>query len=241
MVFSDTTNKNGIVQFSESLCRLGDGGITGDSVLFKQFTSYLNQAYKKVAIAILRVDRDWKWDDSNYTDFPIATINLVNNQRDYTLPASTSGGDTSTLWQVNLVEIMDNNGTYRTLRPMEYGEEETDESCMPTSYSFNGGSIRFKELPSSSDVTLTSGLRITFKRSIIEFTTASTSVQPGFLDVYHDLLAYDASSAYLMPLNTELAITYSNIFDNRLKLLQSDWLNKTDTRTGLKVRVRNYE
>ena len=228
MVFNDTTNKNGIVQFSEDLCKLGDGGITGDTVLFKKFTSLLNQAYKKVAIALLRVDRTWKWDDTNYTDFPIATIDLVTTQRDYTLPAATSGGNASTLWKVNLVEIMDTAGLYHKIELMEDGDLETPDTGTPTKYRLIGNSIRLQNIPVTGSVTMTNGLRITFQRSLDVFTTADTTQQPGFMDAYHDLLAYDASATYLLPIDGNLAINYSTIFENRLKLLQRDWANKND-------------
>lgn len=228
MVFSDTTNKNGIVQLTERLCKLGDGGITNDTTLFLQFTGDINQAYKKVSTALLRVDKNWKWDDTNYTDFPIATIDLVSSQRDYTLPASTSGGNASTLWKLNLVEIMDTAGVYHKIDLMPEGELETTDTGIPTQYKLIGNSIRLKVIPVTGSVTLTAGLRVTFQRSVIEYTTASTTVQPGFMDAYHDLLAYDASATYLMPINTQLAVNYTNIFENRLKLLQKDYSNKND-------------
>jgi hypothetical protein len=241
LVFSDTSAKNGIVQFTESLCKLGDAGITGDSVLFKQITSYLNQAYKKVAIAILRVDRNWKWDDTNYSDFPIATIDLVSGQRDYTLPAAVSGGNASTLWQIDLVEIMDSQGDYYEIHLMEYGDNENTDTGNPTKYNVIGNSIRLQPIPLSGSVTLTAGLRIRFKRSIVEFTTASTTEQPGFIDTYHDLLAYDAASTYLMPFNRQLALDYKNDFAVRLKELQSDWLNRIEKKTFMRGKIRNYD
>lgn len=241
MVYSDTTNKNGIVQLCESLCKLGDSGITGDTTLFKQFTGYLNQAYKKVAIAILRVDRNWNWDDSNWSDYPVATVNLVSGQREYALPTSTAGGNASNLWQVDLIEIMDTSGVYHPIVPMEYGELETTATGMPTKYTLSGKNIRLEAIPLTGYVTTTAGMRVRFKRSVSEFTTASTTAQPGFIDTYHDLLAYDASATYLIPINTQLALTYSQIFENRLKLLQTDWMNRTDDRTGFKAKVRNYE
>lgn len=228
MQYSNVTDKNGIVQFSEDLCKLGDGGITNDTTLFKKFTSLLNQAYKKVAIALLRVDRRWKWDDTNWTDFPIATIDLVTTQRDYTLPASTSGGNASTLWKVSLVEILDTAGVYHKIDLMADGDLETTDTGIPTKYKLIGNSIRLQDIPVTGSVTLTAGLRVTFQRSIVEFTVASTTAQPGFMDAYHDLLAYDASATYLMPIDTQLAVNYTNIFENRLKLLQKDWANKND-------------
>jgi hypothetical protein len=219
--FSDTTNKDGCIQYIESLCKLGDGGITNDTTLFKQITSYFNQADKKVSIALLRSDRRWKWDDSNYTDFPIATIDLVTTQRDYTLPASTSGGNASTLWRVNLVEIMDSAGVYHKIELMT-DELETTDTGAPTKYKLMGNSIRLSPIPVTGTVTLTAGLRITFQRSGVAFTTASTTEQPGYMDAYHDLPCYDTASTYLMPINTQLAITYSQIFNERLKMLQAD-------------------
>ncbi|MCK9371048.1 hypothetical protein M0R04_14145 [Candidatus Dojkabacteria bacterium] len=232
MVFSDTTNKNGAVQFIESLCKLGDGGITNDTTLYKQITSYFNQSCKKVATALLRVDKNWKWDDFNYTDFPIATIDLVNGQRDYTLPASTSGGNASTLWRVNRVRIMGTDGLYYQIPMSSPLDNETQSGSAyygtPTSYKMIGNSIRLSPIPSTSTVTLTAGLEVQFQRSGDDFTTADTTQQPGFPDAYHDLPCYDTASAYLMPLNTQLAINYSTIFNQRLELLSEDWSNRND-------------
>lgn len=228
MYFSRTTEKDGIVQYSEDLCKLGDGGITNDTTLFKKFTGFINQAYREVGSALLRSDRRWKWDDTNWTDFPIATIDLVNNQRDYTLPASTSGGNASTLWKINLVEILGIDGKYHKIDLAEDGTLETTDTGTPTEYRLIGNSIRLQNIPTTSTVTLTAGLRITFQRSIVEFTTSSTTEQPGFMDSYHDLLAYKASSTYLLPIDRTLAIDYLNLFNERLKLLQKDWSNKNE-------------
>lgn len=237
MQYSNTTDKNGCIQYIESLCKLGDGGITGDTTLFKQITSYFNQADKKVSMALLRVDKNWKFDDVNYTDFPIATIDLVASQRDYTLPAATSGGNASTLWKIEKVEVLQTNGEYKEIRLMVDGEEESTSVTTPTAYNIIGGSIRFKELPLVS----TGGLRITFQRSGVAFTTASTTQQPGYMDAYHDLPCYDAAASYLLPFNADLATRYSNIFESRLLKLESDWLGRVKTRDRLQGPVRNYE
>lgn len=240
MQFSSTSNKNGIVQLVERLCKLGDGGITNDTTLFKQVTGDINQAYREVGSALLRSDRRWKWDDTNWTDFPIATIDLVNNQRDYTLPASTSGGNASTLWKVSLVEILGTDGKYHKIDLAEDGTLETTDTGTPTEYRLIGNSIRLQNIPTTSTVTLTAGLRITFQRSIVEFTTSSTTEQPGFMDSYHDLLAYKASSTYLLPIDRTLAIDYLNLFNERLKMLQQDWsLKNDDTPRRLKANVEN--
>lgn len=231
MVYSDTTNKNGAIQFIESLCKLGDGGITGDATLFKQITSYFNQSCKEIEIALLRVDDNFKWDDFNYTDFPIATINLVDNQRDYSLPAATSGGNASTLWKVNRVRIMDNSGLYHTIRTMNVKENESDDGAeyagIPDKYRFLGSSIRLSPVPKAGDVTLTNGLEIQFQRSGVDFTTSDTTKQPGFIDAYHDLPCYNSAYMYLLPINMDLALRYKQIVVERLRMLQDDWTNRS--------------
>jgi len=232
MTFSNTTDKNGAIQFIESLCKLGDGGITNDTTLFKQITGYFNQGCKNVGSALLRVDKNWKWDDFNYTDFAIGTINLVDQQRDYALPASTSGGNASTLARINMVRILQKNGEYVQIYPLPQGAEESKPgssySGIPTHYKLVGNSIRLSPIPNTNDVTLTNGLEVTFQRSGVDFTTASTTTQPGFPDTYHDLPCYYTAATYLLPINRELASDYFNIYNSRIELLQEDWSNRND-------------
>lgn len=244
MQFNNTTDKNGCIQFTESLCKLGDGGITNDTTLFKQITSYFNQGCKNVEMALLRVDKNWHWDDSNYTDFPIATIDLVDQQRDYTLPASTSSGNASTLWRVNRVRIKGTDGLYYKIDPLLPIEEESQAgsaySGTPIKYRLVGNSIRLTPIPKTGSVTMTAGLEVQFQRSGIDFTTASTTAQPGFTDAYHDLPCYYTASTYLMPINTQLALQYGQIFRERIELLSEDWSNRNDdNKNQIITRYRN--
>ena len=228
MQFNDTTNKSGIIQFTESLCKLGDGGITNDTTLFKQITSYINASYAKIASAILRVDKYWKWDDSNYTTFPIATIDLEAGVRDYTLPARAVSANPSTLYKINKVQVLDASGVYQDLEVSEPGEKESPNSGVPTRYDLIGNSIRLSDIPTASSVTLTAGLRIFFQRSFDEFTTSDTTQEPGFSNAYHHLLAYDAASMYLLPFNASLATTYIQLFNAGLNDLKNDYAIRND-------------
>lgn len=233
MVFSNTTNKNGLIQFIESLCKIGDGGISNDTTLLKQVTGYVNQAYREVAMAMLTVDKYWKWDDYNYTDFPIASIDLVSQQRDYALPPATVGGNASTLYRVNKVRVLSTTaGQYYTLDLLHPDSEESDDtlagSGIPQFYRLTGNSIRLTPKPLSGNVTLTGGLEVTFQRSIVDFIYTDTTDQAGFMDSYHDLLAYKAASMYLLPINTDLALSYNQIYENRIQMMQSDYLRKAE-------------
>lgn len=232
MQLSSTSNKNGIVQLVESLCKLGDGGITNDTTLFKTITGYINLGDKNVGMALLSVDRNWRFDDSKYTDFPIATIDLVNARRDYTLPASTVGGNASTFWKLNKVQVLDTAGLPYELELLDPGKAETPDNTsydgVPRYYRLIGNSIRLDPRPKTGSVTLTGGLIVTFQRSTTDFTTSSTTEQPGYMDAYHDLPAYYAAYMYLLPIDQSLATSYYNIFNTRLEKLKSDWQKKDD-------------
>lgn len=232
MVFSDTTNKNGIIQNIESLCNLGDAGITGNTTLFAKVTGYVNQAYHKVVSAILAVDKRWAWDDSNYTDFPRGVATLVASQHDYTLPAATTSGNASTLLRVQKIAVLDTASKEHLLTLTDATEAELNNRYpsdgLPTVYKLVGNSVKMWPAPNSTSTTLTSGLIVYFQRSFDEFTTSDTTQQPGFAATYHDLLQLDASATYLLPINQALAASYLTLFNNRLGQMQEEYAHRND-------------
>lgn len=244
MQFSDITNKNGAIQLCEDLCKLGDSGITSDTTLFKKFTNFINQGDKRVVSGLLTVDKNWRFDDSKYTDFPIATIDLENDVRDYTLPPAVSGGNASTLYKINKVRVKDTSGLFYPLSLLDPQAQETQEGLtyngIPTRYRLVGNSIRLDPKPLTGQVTLTGGLEITFQRASQVFTTSSTTEEFGYMDSYHDLPCYYASYMYLLPIDRQLALDYLNLFESWLKKLQYDWFHKnSDVRNVIRPKVRN--
>ena len=223
MQFSDTTNKNGIIQNVESLCNLSDGGITGNTTLFYKITGYVNNAYNKVAIALLQADKRWKWDDFNYTDFPRGAATLVSGQKDYTLPAATTSGNAATLLGVHKIAVFDKNSTPQeiVLKLTDRSEASLNnqypDSGLPTVYKLIGNSIKMWPAPDNNvTVTLASGLIVYFGRTPTQFTTSSTSAQPGFAGAYHELLQLDAAAQYLLPTKAKLAASYLVLYKNML-------------------------
>ena len=83
MVYSDTTNKNGIIQRIERYTELGDGVISGDNTTLRQVTSDVNETVYDLTTEIMLQQDSFDWDDPNKTDYPIATTPLVADQRDY--------------------------------------------------------------------------------------------------------------------------------------------------------------
>src|SRR3989344_5005180 len=163
MQYSSTSDNNGIIQNIESLCNLGDAGITGNTNLFLKVTGFINNAYNKVAIAMLQADKKWRWDDFNYTDLPRGTTTLVNGQRDYTLPAATSGGNAATLLGLQKIAVLDTGSQERVLKLTNKSEADLNNqysnSGLPRFYKLVGNSIKmWPAADNGVSVTLTSGL-----------------------------------------------------------------------------------
>jgi len=186
MQFSDSVTKNGLVEDIDFLC-----GTTSASYPLVDKTRNINQAYHDVARLIWEVADGWQYDDSNKTDLPIATTNLVHSQPDYELP--------STCQRVQRVEVLDVDGDWRVLKQIDIHDlsvavgEYLETDGLPTHYDLYGRSLELFPEPSSAYVTLTNGLKVFFDRDVTEFTTASTTAEPGFAKPFHRILSLSAS------------------------------------------------
>lgn len=243
MQFKDTTTRTGIIELCEDLSKLGPTGISGNTALLQRFTSYINMRYLEVFSTIMSVDKHWKADDFNYTDYPEAPINLVASQRDYTLPVASTGANVATLLRINKVWVLDAEGTRRELSQMEPGEDfDHTASGLPTKYYVDGKSIFLNVLPTASSVTLTGGLIIKFQRTPDAFLSTDDVQQPGFMATHHPLLAIGASAMYMLPVDPSLANQYEQRFLLGLENLKRDYATKDDnTVTRLTPRVTDCE
>ena len=231
MVYNDTSTKDGHLQNCESLCNLGDSGISSNTILKAKFTSYLNQAMDKVATAVLTVDKNWRWDDvASYGNFSVATADLVDGQRDYVLPRATNASDISTLWKVYKVRIKNTGGDWYDLIPLASDEDENNSNTegRPTHYRLLGNSVRLSVIPNTGDVTFDEGIQVWFQRMFVKFTTSDTTKQAPFMSNYHYLLNLDASATHLLPLNQQLARDYIALFKSGLEELKTSYALRND-------------
>jgi len=190
MVFNDTTDKLGICQEIDALC---DSDTTSYPVADK--TRRVNAALEEVVGDLITLDRNWKFDDSNYTDLPIGTGTLVDGQQDYAF---------SSLLSVERVEVLDANGNYHKLT--HFDEKDIDaalsEHCetdgMPVKYALRGNSIFLYPAPAAASVTVAAGLKVYYQRTAHLFTAADTTAEPGFASPYHIILAYKAALPYAL-------------------------------------------
>lgn len=196
MQFSNTTDKNGLIQYCEQNL-FGDNGFTkisGDADRLKIFTNYLNEGYSRYTELALKSDGRWAFDDSTYTEYAIGTTNLVANQQDYTFEASFIA--------ILSVEIKDAEGNWITLREVDEREYSNMQYSMSeefktpsTPYAFNRTANSIFLLP-APNYSITGGLKVKFQRPPNYFTYDDTTQVPGFTETHHPYLANFACMKY---------------------------------------------
>lgn len=190
MQFSDTTNKQGLIQ---DITMWTGANTSSQGFAIEDRTRCINDRYREVATSIMEVDAQWTFDDENKSTLPIGQSNLVSNQRDYSLPTEA--------FSLKRVRIKDNNGDWNTLEPLQQSELDAiseDNTGTPTSYYEEGNSILLEPIPVTSSITTTDGLKVNFSRGIEAFNSTDTSKTPGFHENFHRMLSIGASLDYLI-------------------------------------------
>lgn len=218
MQYSDTSGKTGLIQECEFLTNLGDGIISGDTTLLATFTRLINARYHKVWALILESQDDWDLDDSNHTDYAIATTPLAANQRDYSFPASLD------ILKLKRVDLTYDGTNYYRARKIDSGiietgfgnttTEDADYNTTDPAYDLKANTIWVYPLATASQVTAGAEMRIEFLREPDEFTTADTSQEPGIDEPFHRMLAIGASLDYAvakgLDVKNDLAALYQD-------------------------------
>lgn len=208
MVFSDTTTKQGLIQDCEQLIFGNYGDITGNANRLYDFTARINRALDKVSGKIMSVDGRWQYDDTNYTDFPIGTTDLIANQADYTLSV--------THLIIEKVVILDPSGNSLVIYPIDIQDPSiiqylqqppTPVTGQPIKYDKKGNSLILYPTPNYSS---TGGLTVHFKRGPSYFAYTDTTKTPGIPSIYHRYISLEASLDYAiskqLPMKNDLAV-----------------------------------
>lgn len=181
------------------------------------FTRNANNWYRRVNAWIWQVTGEWEYDDSNYTNLPEATADLVDGQRDYELP--------STAQKIDRVEVLDNSGNSQKLEAIDKSQItiSMDEFCktsgMPKYYDVLGRSLLLYPAPSASNTTLDNGIKLYFSRDIHEFQTTDTSASPGFIEDFHEMISVGAAIDFA---ETVGDYNRSTTLNNKMKSLKED-------------------
>jgi hypothetical protein len=158
----------------------------------------INLALDKVWDIILPNMGTWQLDDSNQTDYPIITTDLVSGQRDYSFVTDEQG---NLILDIYKVMIADENGVYSEIFPVDVqSQSETsgfydgqNKTGKPSRYDKTANGIFLDLIPSYN---YTNGLKIYINREASYFTVADTTKKPGFAGIYHEYLALRPSYQY---------------------------------------------
>ena len=201
MQFSNTSDKNGLIQTCERLTNLGDGAISGDSTLLSYFTSDINETLNEIIIEIMESQDTFDWDDPNRTDYPIATTPLVADQRDYQF-------DAISFLKLKRVDITYDGTNYYRATPFDSAshlqglgnDTDVDGRFSKTDPKYDPKAFGFWLYPraNAADVTAGAKARIEFTRSFDEFTTSDTTQEPPIDRPFHELVAVGASYRWAM-------------------------------------------
>lgn len=222
--FSDTTaltGKNGIIQKIELTTGLGDGGISGNAILLSQVTGIVNDWLGKMTGDLLQADGRYEWDDTNYTDQPIATFNLVADQTGYSF---TEDDNASQILDVTRVEVKNAaSGDWIKLRPIDQREisqgytEWKESSGIPQYFDFIGTVLTI--FPASSYAS-TNGAKVWFKREPSYFAYNDTTKEPGFCTPFQEILWLGPSLDLGIQDKAKALWTEKRLIDARANLIE---------------------
>lgn len=230
--FSSTTNKNGIIQLIERNLKLGDGAISGNTTRLAEFTADINLALDKVFEVIFQNSSTWQFDDSNQTDYPIITTNLVAGQRDYSFVSDGSGNLILDIFKVVIKQGTAATDYYMQIWPVDQQSLEYTNGFwngqnltgIPTRYDKTANGIFLDCIPSYS---VAAGLKIFINREGSYFTVSDTTKKPGFAGLFHEYLALRPSYFYAV----RNGLTNANILKQEMLEMEDKIANYYSERT----------
>lgn len=238
MVFSDTTNRIGLIQSLEDLT--GTQDVSSYSTKVK--TKDINLALDDYQNLVKEVSGTWQADDSNHTKYPNMKFDLVSGQQDYSFTVDEQGNQVQDIYRV---ECMGPDGKWRLLTPvdeMRYTDAISDietQTGTPSEYWKTANGIFLKSIPNYSQ---TLGIRMFYTRSPNYFDSSDTSKTPGIPNGHHKYLFFKPAYWYWLPIDSTKATLFQNEVFRIEEEIRKDISNRNrDERLRLAVRVRNYE
>ena len=238
MVFSDTTNKDGMIQVFERLTRMPDGAVTG--TLLKQVTAQINEAFEDIMPILLAYHDQIRWDDLNHTDAPIGRVNLVANQNDYKITVDDNSLDILNITHVR-VFTSSTDTSYNELeritaddpRVPEILSPDTSITGIPSGFLELGNRLYLDILPSYS---ATNGIEIFFGREQSYFASTDTTKEGGIPKIFHKLLVIIAAHEWVLVNRTDDTNLIVGLDNKRIEKVRS-LKNFIDMRNPIKVKM----
>lgn len=236
--FSDTTNKNGLIQKFEFWARLQDGEVTG--TLLKQITDRINSAFENIMPLLLAYDDQIRWDDINNTDAPVGTTDIVSGQSDYKITVDDNSYDILNITHARVYQTSTGT-TYYDLDRMTADDPlvtraispDSNETGIPTHFLELGNTVYLWPQPNYA---ATNGLQIFFSRQQQYFTSSDTTKEPGIPLPFHELLVLYAALDYITVFRPEDG-SQITLISQRIKRKEQELKNFIDMRNPVRIKI----
>jgi hypothetical protein len=216
--FSDTSNYRGILQIYEKEIGVDQGYVTGNTARLKHVTADVNLAWDDYLRIAFSAEGRWQFDDSNHTDYPIITTNLVSGQRDYSFTSDENGHLILQLYKLLVLPSADAT-LYQEIHPVDVQKgdaphiwEGNTSTGTPQQYDKTANGIFLDPTPGYN---ATNGLKIYINREASYFTTSDTTKKPGCPGLHHRYFAIRPALEYAR--RNSLATTNS-LFNEVMKM-----------------------
>jgi hypothetical protein len=222
MVFSSTTDQNGIVEQVRNLMR-----VDANQWSTQKIVNSVNNYHDLVTGFAIGADSRFQWDDTNHTKLPIGTTNLVGSQSDYSFLTDEQGNSIITLTRIDMLTP---SGVYLQLQEIDQKDLEgmaldqlQSVTNLPLYYDkIADNIIRLYPKPTTS---VTAGLKFYFQRTGSYFVATDTTKAPGVSPLLHRgyviAAAYDGAMTLGLP-NVNLLGTEMQREDLKMKTYFSD-------------------
>lgn len=215
MVWSDTTNEQGIVQDCDWWA-----GTNSTTYAIKDKVRNANDALRQIGALIMRTAFGETFLDDNSTDFYIVTTDLVSGEDNVRMETD--------VFVLERVRVKDRNGTFNTLEHVsrrDLTDDELNSQGVPTKYFRSGQTIRFSPAPNYS---VTGGVELEFQKSLdVEFAASGADDRvPGFHADYHRLVPLYMARDYTAINDPERFAVIEREIDKRETKMISDFAKR---------------
>ncbi len=199
MQYRETTNSTGIVDMIYWLT-----GADTVSYPLGIVVGHVNAGFGEIISNILKVDKRWRWDDSNITKSLETTFSLEDGTGEYGILASTPAQTYQDFNKIFGVSVKDENGDWRDLEYINREivaksgiawDEFEDTDGTPTYYMPEGTQLFLKPAPNYDS---TNGAKIYVQRNPVFFIYSDTTKVPPFDSRFHYLLALYGQMGWAM-------------------------------------------
>lgn len=230
IAFSDTTNKNGLI---ETLARLtGTPTASTSSYPIAQKTLDINSALANFTNIAMRSSGKWQFDDTNQSGLPTYVINIVSGTASYAFTTDSSSPANQIL-EIQKLRIKNANSQWSD-EIYQIDKNNTDVSQYqnvtgtPECFDLIGNNIVFYPTPNYNS---TGGIELTISRTPSYFLTSDTTKKAGIPDMFDDYLYLRPAYLYCASIGHKKARDYAIEVRNMEESIKKYYGNRNKTNT----------